>query len=206
MALPNYPRIQENFPVGGGLSSTGNDRPRTLSEGTIWELIATRWRRHGLDQVAIGAAVVLTESGGRTNARHVNSDGSIDRGPWQINNREHPDVSDACAYDSVCSTDAAYRIYVAAGNSFKPWTAFTTGAYKKNLGKVGIGDASAQEQGFAKVDPLSKAMDFLEGFQVIFDAGFWRRVGLILLGVLAAVLGVYMIGREFAPRPLKGML
>lgn len=200
--------ILPNFPVGQGLrGSPANSKPRTLSEGTIWELVVTRWRPFGMDQVAIAAAVLLAESGGRTDAINVNTDGSRDRGPWQINDRAHPDVPDSCAFDSVCSTDAALRIYKAAGNSFKPWVAFTSGSYKDKMGQVKIGDANVEEQGFAKIDPLARAMDFLEGFEILFDAGFWRRAGLILLGILAAVLGVYMIGREYLPSvplPIKG--
>ena len=46
------------------------------------------------------------ESGLRVYAVGINSDkaGSYDRGFYQINNYWHPEVSDSCAFDFVCST------------------------------------------------------------------------------------------------------
>lgn len=65
------------------------------------------------------AAIALAESGGNPNASHVNTDGSIDRGLYQINNRFHPDVSDSCAYDPVCSTRAVMAM-TGGGKTFSP--------------------------------------------------------------------------------------
>jgi hypothetical protein len=48
----------------------------------------------------------------------------IDRGYWQINTVFHPDVSDWCAKDVVCSTNYVYRMWKNDGNTFsKRWTA-----------------------------------------------------------------------------------
>lgn len=208
MATPRdtAPPLSPNFPLGvaqgSPLQTTGNDKCRTLTPGTIWELVAPRWRPYGMDQVAIGAAILLAESAGKTCAHHVNADGSIDEGAWQINLRAHPDVSVQCARDTVCASDAALQIYRTAGNSWKPWSTFNNGAYKSHLGDVSIQDASAQEQGFAKVDPLGQAMHVLEGLGVIFERDFWRRVGLIGLGVVAAVIAALLVGRQFVPKGL----
>lgn len=56
------------------------------------------------------------------NAVYVNTDGSRDRGYWQINDYYHPHVSDWCASDIKCSTDYAYRMYVNDDNTFVRWT------------------------------------------------------------------------------------
>lgn len=72
-------------------------------------------------------AVALAESGGRTDARHVNTGGSVDRGLWQINNRAHPDVSDATAYDPAGCARAAYAIS-AGGTNWRPWSTYTNGS------------------------------------------------------------------------------
>lgn len=78
---------------------------------------------------ATALSVIAAESGRDPAARHVNDDGSVDRGLWQINNRAHPDVTDAQAYDPVEATKAAFRIS-SGGTRFAPWAAFTNGAYK----------------------------------------------------------------------------
>lgn len=87
------------------------------------------------DALRIAVAIALAESSLNTSAQHRNTDGSIDRGLYQINTRWHPEVSDACAYDPVCATQAAYRIS-GNGTSFTPWSTFTSGAYKQFLGQV----------------------------------------------------------------------
>lgn len=79
-----------------------------------------------------GLAVVAAESGRDPNAKHINTDGSVDRGLWQINNVAHPDVSDATAFDPVLSTKAALSISK-GGTDYGPWSAFTNGAYTSHL-------------------------------------------------------------------------
>ena len=80
-----------------------------------------------------GFAVSLGENTSR-NLRAVgtNPDGSRDRGPWQINDRWHPEVSDACAFDLACSTGEAYRLS-SQGSSWSAWSAYTNGRYKQFL-------------------------------------------------------------------------
>ncbi len=78
-------------------------------------------------------AVALAENSGRIlRAVNTNRDGSRDRGPWQINDRAHPDVSDGCAFDLNCSAQKAYDIS-SQGRDWKPWTTWTNGAYKQYL-------------------------------------------------------------------------
>lgn len=82
-------------------------------------------------------AVALAESGGRTDAVHVNGDQwhSRDRGVWQINDHAHPDVSDAAAFNPVSCAQAAYRIS-SGGTSWKPWSTFTDGAAYAQYGRA----------------------------------------------------------------------
>lgn len=77
-------------------------------------------------------AIAQAESGLATDARNVNNDGSIDRGVLQINNKWHPEVSDAQAYAPQSAFQAGYRIS-SRGTDFTPWTTYTTGAYKQFL-------------------------------------------------------------------------
>ncbi len=80
----------------------------------------------------IAIAVILAESGGDPLARNTDSPTSIDRGLWQINSKWHPQVSDECAFDPVCSTREAKRIS-SGGADFSQWTAFTKGTYAQFL-------------------------------------------------------------------------
>jgi hypothetical protein len=81
-------------------------------------------------QLVTAVAVGLAESGGRSDALGLNSDGSRDRGPWQINDRAHPDVSDACAFDPPCAAQAAYAISI-HGSDWWPWTTYASGKYRQ---------------------------------------------------------------------------
>jgi len=86
-------------------------------------------RRHFADPV-VAVAVEWAEAGGNTDVRHVNPDGSIDRGLWQFNSRFHPEVSDAQAFDANASTDAAYRISF-GGTVWTPRSVFHNGTYSR---------------------------------------------------------------------------
>jgi hypothetical protein len=76
----------------------------------------------------LAVAVALAESGGRPGARHVNDDGSVDRGLWQVNDLAHADVDDRCAFDAACSAHAAFAISDHGAN-WTPWTTYSSGAY-----------------------------------------------------------------------------
>jgi hypothetical protein len=98
----------------------------SLTPGQLGELAGRAG--FGSSSGAVAVAVAEAESGGRPGARHVNDDGSVDRGLWQINARAHPEVSDSCAYDPACSAQAAYAISDHGAN-WTPWTTYKTGAY-----------------------------------------------------------------------------
>jgi hypothetical protein len=80
------------------------------------------------------AAVAMAESGGDPNAVHVDADGSHDRGLFQINDVAHPEVSDACAFDPVCSARQAAAIE--KGSSLGAWSTWKSGAAEAWLGQV----------------------------------------------------------------------
>lgn len=77
-------------------------------------------------------AIAMAESGGRTDARNTNTDGSVDRGVLQFNSRWHPEVkhpdNPALAFKN------AYRV-TNQGRDFSAWVTYNTGAYKKHLGE-----------------------------------------------------------------------
>ena len=60
--------------------------------------------------VSIAETIIKRESAWNPTSIHINKNGTIDRGLWQINNVYHSEVSDICAYDPICSTKEAIRI------------------------------------------------------------------------------------------------
>jgi len=80
--------------------------------------------------------IAQAESGLDTSARGTNTDGSLDRGILQINNRWHPEVSDSCAYNPACAFQQGYRISN-KGTNFNAWATYTSGKYRQFTGGSG---------------------------------------------------------------------
>jgi len=70
------------------------------------------------------AEIAMAESGGRQYATLVDSDGSVDRGYFQINST-HGSLS---TYDAYGNARAAVLIS-GNGTDWSPWVTFNTGAY-----------------------------------------------------------------------------
>lgn len=81
----------------------------------------------------IAVAVAKAESGLRADAYHVNTNGTIDLGVFQINtvHFEKEGCSPIDLLDFRKNVDCAYKIYEASG--FNPWVAYTTGSYLNKL-------------------------------------------------------------------------
>jgi hypothetical protein len=82
------------------------------------------------EDLLTAVAVALAESGGNPTIVgdiNITPGGSI--GLWQINLRWHPEYNAEELLDPQSNANAAYAIYKAAGNSFKPWTTYGSGAY-----------------------------------------------------------------------------
>jgi hypothetical protein len=79
--------------------------------------------------LSTAVAVALAESGGETTA--FNPEGSY--GLWQVNIPNHPEFAQDALDDPATNAADAFTIYVNAGYSFKPWSAFKNGAYARYL-------------------------------------------------------------------------
>src|SRR5215469_3425561 len=84
------------------------------------------------DQLATAVAIAMAESALNPNATNVNTDGSVDRGLWQINNAAHPDVSDSSAFNPVTAAQGMLSISN-GGTNWEPWVTYQTGAYQQYL-------------------------------------------------------------------------
>jgi hypothetical protein len=103
--------------------------PKTYTFRQLEEL----WIGAGGRKIAAptAAAIALAESGGNPNSEGHNTNGSIDRGLWQINS-VHGSLSTT---DVVANVKAAVKIYNESG--WSPWVTFKTGAYQAPLRQYG---------------------------------------------------------------------
>ena len=95
------------------------------------------------EERATAVAVALAESGGNPQARAL-TPWEDSRGLWQINTLAHPQYDAQALYDPLYNAQAAYALWQAQG--WQPWTAYTSGAYRRFLGQdaeVGGGLAGA---------------------------------------------------------------
>jgi hypothetical protein len=94
--------------------------------------IKSLWTRAGGSSSAqnMAAAIAMAESGGRADAvSPPNSDGSVDRGLWQINS-----IHGALSTTNRLGNARAAVSISSNGRNWNPWTVFKTGAYKRFLG------------------------------------------------------------------------
>jgi len=87
------------------------------------------WIQYGGNPAAapMAAAIALAESGGNPNAVNTaNSNGTTDRGLWQINSVHGAQST----FDLAANTRAAIAISNNGAN-WRPWTTYNTGAYRK---------------------------------------------------------------------------
>ena len=83
-------------------------------------------------QIVVALSVAMAESSCNPSATNINTNGSEDRGLWQINNAAWPNVSDSCAFQAQCNADAAWNISD-HGSDWGPWATFNSGAWESYL-------------------------------------------------------------------------
>jgi len=182
----------------------------TLSIQDIWTLLIKNGASG--DQALIGTAVVLAESGGKTDAINVvggsgPAKGSKDRGIWQINSYWHKDVSDADAFDPVKATVHAKRIS-SNWTNWTPWSVYTSGSWKSKADDVL--KANPKSDGTTALVPgggLSNVTDVLKAggvdvpglpaidllgatVRMVTNVEFWKRAGIAALGVGLLIVGI----------------
>ena len=91
------------------------------------------------------AAIALAESAGKQTARHVNRDGSVDQGFWQINSSNY---SGSDIYDPNVNARWAVKLAEHSSKGLGNWTTFTSGKYRKYLPKQAKGDTQVPGKGF----------------------------------------------------------
>lgn len=117
----------------------------------------------------IAAAIAMAESGGNSTATNNDSNGSTDRGLWQINS-VHGSQS---TYDVMGNARAAVAISN-QGTNWSPWTTYTSGAYRQYLQTNIPPDTSAPINGTNAQANQNTAN--LTGFQLpggLYDPANW---------------------------------
>ena len=89
--------------------------------------------KFGVYTCRIALAIVEAESNFNDQAMHVNTNGSVDLGCWQINFPTHlKTITPADALDCKKATDWAFEKYTRDGN-FNAWTTYINKNYLSNL-------------------------------------------------------------------------
>jgi len=114
-----------------GTSSSANSASTTNLSGQLnYSQLEQLWVQAGGNPAnkAIAAAIAMAESGGQQYATDNDSNGTQDRGYWQINS-SHGSLS---TFDPLGNARAAISIS-SNGTNWNPWTTYTSGAYLKYL-------------------------------------------------------------------------
>jgi hypothetical protein len=158
--------------------------------------LAAIWVRAGGNAAfaPIAAAIAMAESAGNPNATNHNTNGSVDRGLWQINSVHGAQST----LDPLANARAAVAISQ-NGKSWSPWTTYTTGAYKKFLSSAQTAAAPLQSDPVtATVGAVSSVVQTVGSvgdlIGMLTSAAFWLRVLEVIAGAALIAMGLRTLG------------
>lgn len=140
----------------------------------------------------IAGAVGMAESGGNPDA--INYVPCV--GIWQINVKAHPMYTVEAMRDPAKNAAAAYAIWKVQG--WHAWTTYTSGAYKTYMpaaAKAAGADITLPIIGNrgGLLNPINSGTDISTIMKIVAAAqnpAVWRRVLLIIVGVILILIGV----------------
>lgn len=129
-----YPALQATMPAqvaaagNTGQTATGSVPPPAAGQPYSQKQLQSLWVQAGGNPnfALIASAIAMAESGGQPNATDNDSNGTTDRGLWQINSTHGAQST----YDPLANARAAIAIS-SNGSNWGAWTTFTSGAYLK---------------------------------------------------------------------------
>ena len=145
-------------------------------------------------------AIAMSESCLNNNASHTNTDGSVDRGVLQINNKAHPDVSDTCAFNESCAFQAAYQISK-QGTDFSAWTTYADNSFQQNMPIVQ--NITGIEGWVASVTGESGAQGNINNTSQGLIQIDWARVARAGIGTIMLLAGVSLLIKALSPSVSK---
>ena len=144
----------------------------------------------------LAAAIAMAESGGKPTAINHNTNGSVDRGLFQINS----------VHGAQSSTDLATNIKAAIaissnGTNWNPWTTYTSGKYKPYLTQaqdaiktLDTGSSTLDQvlnAPSAAVSAIGDVGSSVGSIATLLTSGqFWLRLGEAIAGVILLVMGL----------------
>ena len=157
-------------------------------------------------EIPLAVAVAMAESGGNPNATNsAGNSAGVDKGLWQINDYWNKDViATGDPFDPATNAKMAYKIWTRNGKTWKPWSAYNNGSYKKHL------DATLKTELPTELNPSSPTgLPTMPDFASL--AQTMNRITSNLLSVLIGVafiaLGIYVIvSQTDAAKKLGGVV
>jgi hypothetical protein len=146
------------------------------------------------DQIGIGVAVGMAESGGDTSALNTkNSNGSWDAGFMQVNSVHG--YTQTYLFDPSNNAKAAFGIFKAAGNKWTPWSTYNSGRYRVFLaqGNKAAGNPAATTASTSPDSPASNGSPGTASLDRLAMGGLWLRIGAFLLGTILMGLGAMVL-------------
>lgn len=136
------------------------------------------------DDLTTAVSIALAESGGDPQAynpeRAANTpQGYGSFGLWQIYLKAHPEYKGQNLFDPQLNASAAFAVYSSAGNSFRPWSTFGSGAYLAHVDTVNGIIAASQDTTASDGGPIPG------------DGGM---LGMAIVGALALWLAMKFFG------------
>jgi len=149
------------------------------------------------NEIARAVAISIAENiAGDPTATHVNTDGSIDTGLWQINSVHG--IPSSQLKDPTANAAAAFKIWSDAGRSWSPWSTFKSGKYMAffQRGQAAARNKQAPDPNAGptiSVADGSSLQNIVDFFKFISDAHNWQRVGMFALGVILLIVGLFKL-------------
>jgi Transglycosylase SLT domain len=143
------------------------------------------------------AAIAMAESSGNPNAHNPSGASGL----WQIMPSHTSDSGWTFGtnfYDPATNARMAEFVYKEQG--YKAWTTYTGGQYAQYLSTAsdtsGATTVASNALFGINVNPFSSLTDALNKMRELFDPGFWRRVGIGILGLWLINIGIIILLRK----------
>lgn len=229
------PEVNPNakIPEVGGFGSSQKNAKNLIHFGPE-ELASIGGLNHcwkSASELEIAVAIALAESAGNTNAENHNTNGTVDRGLWQVNS-VHGFTGNL--FDPAYNVLAACSVYKSQG--WGAWSTYKSGAYKQYLpqAKKGVAEylkTGATENVEGLLEPfggphsegalegaakaaLSWTTDLGKILGFLLTSSGWLRIGKVLVGTILLLIALDQLSKlaggpsvpqagELVPSPAK---
>lgn len=148
-------------------------------------------------------AIAKAESGGNTKAVNQNTNGSTDKGVWQINTVHDDKLPGQDRFDPDVNAELMMQIS-SGGQNWQPWSTFNSGAYQKFTAEVAsdLGATDFKPNGNSTtalgdlIPGSSSVTSVVKFFNALTDINVWIRIGKVILGAALAAFGLIMLLKD----------